>query len=163
MFDTGTKKATVETKFANGAPCNTAVSSYNSVADFVNEVRVIPPINMQTGSTSTNSGSCGSGTGSNTFSYDGQGRLTAITPNTGSATTYTAWDSSGRPTAGTIGGNIITVVYNDAARTQTQTQQGGVTTLTFDANGILTSSVLVQSGITTTTTFTTTATAIVCK
>jgi hypothetical protein len=42
-FDSSSRKATVNTNFANGAPCSTLVTSYNSVADFVDEVRVIPP------------------------------------------------------------------------------------------------------------------------
>jgi YD repeat-containing protein len=163
-FDSSSRQATVRTNFANGAPCNTAVSSYNSVADFVDEVHVIPPVNYQTGSTSTNSGACGNVTGSNTFTYDGQRRLVSITPNVGSPTTYTAWDSSGRPTAGSSGGQSITFVYNDSARSFTSTLPGNVvSTMTFDANGIPTSSVVASGGITTTTTFVTTSTAQVCK
>jgi hypothetical protein len=42
-FDSSSRTATVNTNFANGAPCSTLVTSYNSVADFVDEVRVIPP------------------------------------------------------------------------------------------------------------------------
>jgi hypothetical protein len=164
-FDASAKKVTVETKFANGTACNTAISSYNSVADFVDEVRVIPPVNLQTGSTSTNSGGCPGGSGSNTFTYDSQRRLTAIVPNTGNPTTYTAWDSSGRPTAGSSGGASISIAYDNAARTQTQTQTSpaATSTLSFDANGILTSSVVSSGGVTSTTTFTTTSTATVCK
>jgi YD repeat-containing protein len=52
--------------------------------------------------------------------------------------TFLAWDSSGRPTTGTIStGATLSYVYNDAARTSTGTSNPGnsVTTLTFDTNG----------------------------
>ncbi len=165
-YDAATRKVTVDTKFANGAPCSTGVTSYNSVADFVDEVKVIPGVFLATGTTSTNSGACGNVTGSLTYNYDSQRRLIGTTPSTGASTTYTAWDSFGRPTQGVVnGGGTITNVYDNAARTQTQTQtaSNAVTTLTFDANGIPVSSVIVQGGITSTTTFTTTSTATVCK
>lgn len=168
-FDTSTNKVTVQTKFANGAPCNTAISNYNSVADFVDEVRVNPPIDRQTGNSSTSSGQCGTGSGSSTFTYDSQRRLTAITSNLGVVTTYSAWDPSGRPTTGSLSnGTTITFVYDDAARTWTQTQvpatgTRSVSTETFDANGIPIKSVVVQGNVTTTTTFTTTSTAQVCR
>jgi YD repeat-containing protein len=168
-FDASTNRITVETKFANGAPCSTAISSYNSVADFVDEVRVNPPIDRQTGNSSTSSGQCGTGSGSATFTYDAQRRLTKITSNLGVVTAYSAWDASGRPTAGSLSnGTTITFVYDDAARTWTQTQvpttgTRSVSTETFDANGIPIKSVVVQGNVTTTTTFTTTSTAQVCR
>jgi YD repeat-containing protein len=167
-FDSSTKKATVQTTFANGAPCNTNVIAYNSVADFVDEVRVIPPVSLFASSVSTNSGSCGTSTATTVNMYDSQRRVVQITNGTSSVTTYTAWDSSGRPTAGsTSGGGTLTLAYDDAARTVKTTQtQGGtqsVSTLTFDANGAQTSIVLVEGNVTTTTTFTNTGTAQVCK
>jgi YD repeat-containing protein len=165
-FDTSTRKATVETKFANGAPCSTGVTSYNSVADFVDEVRVIPGVFLATGTTNMNSGACGTAGGSLTYTYDSQRRLISTTTSAGAGTTYTAWDSSGRPTAGTTStGGTITNVYDDAARTQTQTQlpQNAVSTLSFDPNGIQSGIVVVEAGVTSTTTFTTTATATVCQ
>jgi YD repeat-containing protein len=63
---------------------------------------------------------------------------------------YSAWDGSGRPTAGVIvGGPAETYTYNDAARTTTlvQASAGQVTTTvyTYDANGNLVSAV-VNSG-----------------
>ena len=136
------------------------------VADFVDEVRVIPPVSRAIDAVNTNSGSCGTGTFTTTYAYDSQRRVVQITNGTSAATTYTAWDESGRPTAGTTGGNGLSLVYNDAARTVTTTQSGSqpsVSTLSFDANGAQTQIVLVQSGITTTTSFTNTATATVCK
>ena len=167
-FDRSARKATVQTNFASGAPCSTNVVSYNSVADFVDEVRVIPPISLATTAVNTNSGACGAGTATTTYVYDSQRRVTQLTNGTSATTTYTAWDSSGRPTAGTSGGATLSLVYDDGARTYTTTQSppGGtqsVSTLSFDANGAQTKIVLVQGGVTTTTTFTNLATATVCK
>jgi YD repeat-containing protein len=168
-FDSSSRKATVNTNFANGSPCSTLVTSYNSVADFVDEVRVIPPVSLATGAVNTNSGACGAVTASTIYTYDSQRRVTQISNSAGGVITYTAWDSSGRPTTGTMsGGGTISIVYDDAARswTETQTQSNGtrsVGTLTFDANGAQIRNVVVQGNVTTTTTFSNTATATVCK
>jgi len=167
-FDASTRKATVQTNFANGAPCSTNVVSYNSVADFVDEVRVIPPVSLAIRADGTNSGQCGSGTGTTVYVYDSQRRVTQITNGTSAVTTYTAWDNSGRPTSGTSGALNLSLVYNDPGRSYvvTTTQANtpvSTSTLSFDANGNQTSIVLVQGNVTTTTTFTTTATAQACK
>ena len=168
-FDSSTKKSTVTTVFTNGALCSVLVTSYNSVADFVDEVRVIPGVFLSTANVNTNSGACGTGTASNTFTYDAQRRLTQVTNTAGGVTTYTAWDSAGRPTTGsTNGGLSITSAYDDAARTVTQTQVASngtrtVSTQTFDADGAQLRMVVVEGNVTTTTTFTNTTTAKVCK
>jgi YD repeat-containing protein len=152
--------------FANGAPCTTSVNTYRSTADFVDEVRVVPGLLMQTATTTTNTGACGSGTTSVAYTYDAQRRLTAFSSGA-STTTYTAWDTSGRPTTGSFPGTTITNVYNDTARTWTQTQVTGAststTTTTFDANGAQLTIVNVTGSTQSTTTFTNTATAQVCK
>src|SRR5262245_33468305 len=122
-FDPGSRTATVRTNFATGAPCSTLVSNYNSVADFVDEVSVIPPIFRTTNTVNTNSGSCGSTVVTQTFTYDSQRRLTQITNSANGVLTYTAWDSSGRPTTGTSNGTLqISIVYNDAGRAWSETQ-----------------------------------------
>jgi YD repeat-containing protein len=167
-FNTGASQATIMIRFANGALCSTAVHTYNSVADFVDEVRVVPPLSLVRSTTTTNSGGCGSSSATVTSTYDGQRRLTQLSGPTGT-TTYTAWDASGRPTTGTFpGGGSIANVYNDAARTVTQTQTAPntpntVTIMTFDANGAQTLVVATTGSVTSTTTFTNTATATVCK
>ncbi|MGH9387215.1 MAG: hypothetical protein ACRD2N_23340 [Vicinamibacterales bacterium] len=172
-FNTSTNQSTVTTLFANGTPCTTTVGTYRSTADFVDEVRVVPSVTLQTASTTTNTGTCGSGTSNVTFTYDSQRRLTAFT-STGAGivagtTTYTAWDSSGRPTTGSFPGTTITNVYNDAARTLTQTQTpatGGatsVTAVTFDANGIQLMVVNTTGAAVSTTRFTITSTERVCR
>jgi YD repeat-containing protein len=165
-FNPSTSTSTVTTAFVSGAPCTTSVSAYRSVADFVDEVRVIPGVMLQTSTTTTNTGACGSGMSVATFTYDAQRRLTSIASG-GSMTTYTAWDGAGRPTAGSFPGTTIANVYNEATRTWTQTQTTGAsvstTTITYDANGNQLMVVNTTGPIVTTTTFTNTATAQVCK
>jgi YD repeat-containing protein len=165
-FNTSANQSTVTTNFVPGGLCTTTVNTYRSTADFVDEVRVIPGLLMQTGTLTTNGPACGSGTSAVAYTYDSLRRLTSFSSG-GSATTYTAWDASGRPTAGSFAGTTISNVYNDAARTTTQTQTMGgtvsTTTSTFDANGIQLTVVNTTAGITSTTTFTNTSTAQVCK
>jgi hypothetical protein len=169
-FNTSNNTSTITTMSATGAPCTTSVSSYRSKDDFVDEVRVIPGVLMQTSTTTTNSGGCGSATSTVNYSYDSQRRLTSFTTSVfgvSNTTTYTAWDSSGRPTAGSFPGTTIQNVYDDAARTLTQTQTTGGsssrTVTTVDANGNQLSVVATSGSVTSTTTFTNTATAQVCK
>jgi hypothetical protein len=170
-FSTSNNTLTITTMSANGNPCTTSVSTYRSRDDFVDEVRVIPGVLMQTTTTTTNSGGCGSGTSTVNYTYDSQRRLTSFTTSAlgvSGTTTYTAWDSSGRPTAGSFPGTTISNVYDDAARTMTQTQtpsSGGssTTVTTVDANGNQVSVVVRSGPVTTTTTFANTATAQVCK
>jgi len=169
VFDPTTAKSTVTTLFPNGSPCSTTVSSYRSTADFVDEVRVVPGVTLALTAVTTTSGGCGSSTGTVTFSYDAQRRLTQFA-SIGGTTTYTAWDSSGRPTVGaTNTGASIANVYDDVFRTLTQTQINGgtrsVSTQSFDANGIQTRVVVSDAtgATTSTTTFTNSSTATVCK
>jgi hypothetical protein len=167
-FNASTNQATITISFGGGGLCSTAVHSYRSVADFVDEVRVVPPVPLVLSTTTTNSGSCGSGTATATNTYDAQRRLMQIS-SVGGTITYTAWDTSNRPTTGTMStGGTITNVYNDPARTITQTQvSGGVTTVTtmsYDSNGAQTMVVVTISGaVVTTTTFNNTATAQICS
>jgi YD repeat-containing protein len=169
-FDTSKKQLTELIKSASGALCTTAVFNYASIADFVDEVRVIPGVTLAVSNTQTNSAACGSGSGTVTFSYDSMRRLTGFS-NPGGTTTYTAWDSSGRPTAGvTSTGTTISTVYDDMARalTQTLTTAAGVKTVSvqsFDANGNQTTVVeLDASGVPKSTlTYNIMSTAQVCK
>ncbi len=169
-FDTSKLTYTVMEQFTNGSTCSTAVSSYNSVGDFVDETSVNPGRMLSTGTTGTNNGQCGSGSGgSSTNSYDSQRRILKVVRSDGSVTTYTAWDSQGRPTSSTDSGGVtITYVYDDNAHTLSTTSTlHGVPTATsletYDANGNVTSLAVTTAGITTTTTFNNTATAQVCK
>ena len=147
---------------ANTGMCQSSVSwltSYGSVADFVNEVSVIPP-KMRWASQSgmaTYSGPspCTNRTSAatTTNSYDSQGKLAtsmSTGPNSGSlvATSpgnndvYTAWDVLGRPTAYRpfdYSAATIRIAYDDSARTRsTQYFTSRTTTVdTFDSNGNL--------------------------
>jgi len=175
-FDPATKRLT------SGAGGYTA---YNSVADFVDETSVIPPV------TKAASGADSTGVSTTTYTYDGAGRLTDETtsdPIITSAFTYTAWDGAGRPTAGswimtikaTAGtcGNALTMTYNNASRQSvmnyaalagyTTCFSGGVTTgssiVDYDANGNTTKVVSTANTVVIgTMTYTTNSTSTVCK
>jgi hypothetical protein len=85
---------------------------------------VIPGLTMQTSTTTTSGGGCDSGTETVNNVYDSQRRLVSSTTG-GVVTTYTAWDSVGRPTAGSYPGTTIANTYNDLTRTWVKTQTGG--------------------------------------
>jgi len=169
-FNTITNELTVNILDAS-TTCTTNVYRYQSRADFIDEVSVIPPLNLLTSQTTTTVSACGGLPGSVLevrYTYDvPQRRLTQVFfVQTGGSTTYTAWDSFGRPTTGTFSnGGSVTFVYDNAARTATQTQvfPGSTTVSTgfYDANGGLMRTV-VNPGAQTTT-YTPTATTTVCK
>jgi hypothetical protein len=112
------------------------------VADIVDEIAVIPPLTYMLRAAGTQTGNPTPGTVTNSF--DANRRITK-TVNTSaggeSTTTYSAWDSAGRPTeAHDVGkgfSNRRSVTYDDAARTRTTLVNGGPlrTVETFDANG----------------------------
>ena len=164
-FNASANTATVTVALANEGLCSTSESRYRSTEDFVDEVRVIPGLTMQTSTTTTFSGACDSGTATVDHVYDSQRRLVSSTTR-GDTTTYTVWDSAGRPTAGSSPGTTIENTYDNSTRTvQTQTRGAATstTTVTYDGNGAQTSIVYTAGGVTTTTTFNTTATGQVCK
>jgi YD repeat-containing protein len=114
---------------------------YNSVADFVDEVRSVPPIaRIQTQSRRYTSGS-----GPNaqiTYEYDATRRQTRLSTNMGGnllVTTYSAWDPIGRPTAVKVSSAASTFnlqyKYDDALRVMTITGPAGVQVQTYDADG----------------------------
>lgn len=168
LFNASTRTSTITSVLANGNTCSTSVSSYSSVADFVDEVRVIPGVSLQTSTTNTNGAGCGGSTATVQYTYDAQKRLVSFGSG-GSLTTYSAWDSAGRPTLGGFPGTTIANAYDDATRTwvQTQTQTAGgspsTTTTTFDANGNQLKVVTLSGNTTITTTYATSSTARVCK
>ena len=117
----------------------TSVTTHATREDVVDEVKVVPPRLLARGTTTTIAGANRS-TSTATNTYDSQRRLlttTSVESGSGRTTTtrYTAWDTAGRPTAGTTGASSFTHVYNDAARTQTSMSSGVSCTNTFDANG----------------------------
>jgi hypothetical protein len=139
----------------------TLTTTYRSTQEFVDEVEVIPPLTLSTGS---------SASGGTTFvvtnNYDSQRRLTGSThASAGSTviTTYTSWDAAGRPTAGASSANgPIAIAYNDSTRTAVTTLTIGTQTATFDTNGNPTFVVQNYANGTTTMTTTVQATAQVC-
>jgi hypothetical protein len=133
--------------------------------DVVDEIAVVPPLQRSLSTTTTVSGGTSS-TGTSTHSYDGQRRLTQTMATSqvagqtvSSTTTYTAWDSAGRPTAGsTVVAGFTTAInytYDNATRTQSTTTNGVTCSQTFDANGIPTTGTCSNGASTTFTTLTT--------
>jgi hypothetical protein len=121
-----------------------SVTRHATRGDVVDEVSVIPPLNRALGTTTTITGAGPTTTNTATLGQDGQRRLvsiTAVSQPSGqtTTTTYTAWDSAGRPTAGTVvgAGQPIgqTFSYDNASRTQTSASSGVTCTQTFDQNG----------------------------
>jgi YD repeat-containing protein len=122
-----------------------SVTRHATRGDVVDEVSVIPPLNRSLGTTTTTSGTrVSSSTCTSTHEYDAQKRLlsTRSTSQPGGQTTtitYTAWDSAGRPTSGTSTGGRQSLpqsfTYDNATRTQTNTNAGVTCTQTFDVNG----------------------------
>lgn len=159
-----------------------SVATYQSVSDFVDEGRALGRTLVRTVRNTTSSvggPACGPTTtsGTITYNYDAQGRLISD-----GNVTYTAWDSSGRPTTGTappVSGATcspltVNISYNDAARSMTVIneftscvlgRQVATSVLTYDSDAIqLTSRTTVAgSNAATTQTLTTLATAQVCK
>lgn len=118
----------------------TYTDKYNSVEDFIDEVRVVPPIaRIQKQSRRYN------GPGPNAeiaYEYDGARRQTRLSTNmTGNllVTTYSAWDPKGRPTAAIVSSKASTINlqyrYDDAARTMTTMGPAGNQVDTYDADG----------------------------
>ena len=109
-----------------------------------------------------------------TNSYDSTNRRTGFDTKTGQyliSTRYSAWDSSGRPTAGTMtgptGNSTVTFSYDEKglSQTQTTTTQGLVNTITttYDQFGNPRSgSSTITRGASSTTTYTSQSTAKLC-
>ena len=117
------------------------IDKYKSVDDFVDEIRVVPPIaRIQTQSRRYISGS-----GSNmtlAYDYDATRRQTHLSTNVGGnllVTTYGDWDPLGRPTTATVSSRASTFTlrykYDDKLRTMTNTGPAGTQIYTYDADG----------------------------
>jgi hypothetical protein len=131
--------------------------SYNSVADFVNESKVVGKFLLTSRAQEWVSmpTSCAGPTvpGTTTYTYDSsQRQVQSVAVNMTGANSnvtyaYSAWDAEGRPTAGTVsiaGGPAFpaTVVYDDVGRTITITAGGGqpggsINIISLDADGNL--------------------------
>lgn len=155
------------------------VSTWRSVEDFIGEViRLKPPADLAnnpngpvfdvvpplTRSVSTTGNGAIALDKQNT--YDTSNRLTGFTTRSAGGTItvrYTAWDATGRPTAGTMQGpgqsSTLSIAYDDKALTQTETTTTrnltSVMTYQYDQSGNMrgtTSSITGGQGSTTTVT-----------
>jgi hypothetical protein len=138
-------------------------SRFASRADIVDETAVNPPRTLSSGTTTVMTVNGVPFTITTTNTFDGQRRLTSTQSNGGvgigtisSTTTYTAWDSSGRPTAGTLalspGGTFsVSIAYDAGNRTATRNSGLNVCTQTHDANGNITREVCTGTSPSTTT------------
>lgn len=160
---------------------------YDSVADFVDETAVMGRALHRRVERCTTS-SCPVGLAEvDELTYDNQRRVATLThfvlgaPLT--AETYSAWDTQGRPTAGTMsqpqpGGCVfpISLGYNDAARTVTVAPGGPISgilcqvlasgvpaTRSYDADGNLISETATAGGTSTTATHSIISTNRLCK
>ena len=131
------------------------LTNYRSVADFVEEVSVIPPRTRWLSQSVTSTGSgpspCANGTSAatTTNSYDSQGRLARSTGGVtsvvapyllGNNNVYTAWDVFGRPTAYPpleYSAALVQISYDDSARIRATRYfiTPTTTTDTFDSDG----------------------------
>lgn len=178
QHDRATSTSTCTNTYSDSGGTSTStvsVTTFASLADVIDEVKVIPPRRRSLRTDTTATEARGSFTSSVVNTYDQQNRLVqevGESPGGPFTTTYTGWDEAGRPTAGTTvtRGNInaLTLAYDDAQRTVTTTVDTGlqrlVCVLTFDANGNpAATSCRAPGGITNGSTTTTTATAKICR
>jgi hypothetical protein len=179
QYDKATNQSTCTNKYADSVGTSTttvSVTTFASLADAVDEIKVIPPRRRSLRTDTTATGPRGSTTSSLVNTYDRQNRLVEeVGESSGGGTfltTYTSWDQAGRPTAGktVTRGNInsLTLSYDDAARTMTTTTDTGmqklICTLTFDVNGNSAATACKgPGGITSGSTTSTTATEKICR
>jgi hypothetical protein len=178
-YDRTTNKATCTNRYTDSHGTKTtsvSVTTYESLADAIDEVRVVPPLRKSMRTDTTVKSGRGTTTSSLVNTYDRQKRLVqevgTATASAKFTTTYTSWDKAGRPTAGrTVHPgvtNSLTITYNDATRTQTTTSTAGglriSCDLTFDANGNPVSTTCVGSAASSSSSTTrTTATERICR
>jgi hypothetical protein len=149
-FNTGSNEAICQGNFtdSHGGPGTaTQTSRFASRADLVDEASTNPPRNLSLGTTTAITTGGATFTITATHSYDSQRRLVATTisnppPLGQTVMSFSAWDGSGRPTAGTIslspGGTFpLSNSYNDANRSVTRNSGLNVCTVTHDGNGIM--------------------------
>jgi len=137
-FNASTNQLTTTGTVTSSIGCSgpfTSTVTYPSVAAFVAEVGVIPPLHRKI-HIERSANACGARAAAFVFTYDAQNRVTQF-----GSTSYTAWDSLGRPIAGTVragAGISVSLAYDNAARKTTLTLGGNpasATVTTFDANG----------------------------
>jgi YD repeat-containing protein len=177
-FDRQAFRGTCTNEYSDGRGTSngstTFVTTYASIGEFLDEVRVVPPLFKALKSNATTTGPAGR-TSETTYTYDSQGRLTKeATEGAPASTTYTEWDQAGRPTkvqdVGRGFNNTRDVSFDDAQRTRTTrvtpAERGQVvmTTIeTFDADGNPIRQVATAGPSTTTTTITINRTQRICR
>ena len=147
-FNTGSNDAICQGSFtdSDGGPGTvTQTSRFASRADLVDEASTNPPRNLSLGTTTAITVSDATFTITAAHSYDSQRRLVATTisnppPLGQTVMTFSAWDGSGRPTAGTISlspGGTFPLQYSYDAGNRSVTRDSGlnVCTVTHDGNG----------------------------
>ena len=147
-----------------GSGTLTQTSRFSSRADIVDEVAVNPPLARSLGTTTVTVLGGVSLTTTATNTYDSQQRLTSTQtvtpiPVVGQITTtmtFNAWDTSGRPTGGSItlspgGTNPISYTYDATNRTATRNLGLNTCTVTYDPNGNITREVCTGTQPSTTT------------
>lgn len=151
-FNTGTNEAVCQMTFTDsqrGSGTGTQSTRFASRNDVIDEVAVIPPLSRALGTTTVTSVAGLSVTTTATHTYDAQRRLLATAVVTtvpfagllSTNTSYSAWDGSGRPTAGATtgdGASGVSISYDNGSRTATQNRGLNTCTQTYDQNGILT-------------------------
>jgi YD repeat-containing protein len=147
----------------------TIVTAYASVADLIDEARVVPPLRRALSTTSVQKGSTGTTTTRLVNRYDAQGRLVSEASGQES-TVYGGWDSAGRPTTARAtfagGTSTRTMAYGDhQVLITTPTPQGPIscTQVFDDAGNERSSNCLGPAGSATSSTTTITATAQICR
>jgi hypothetical protein len=179
QFDKATTKSTCTNQYSDSVGTKTttvSVTTFASLAEAIDEIKVIPPRRRSVRTDTTTTGDRGSLTSSLVNTFDRENRLVQETGESSGGgtfmTTYTSWDEAGRPTAGkTVSrGNInaLTLAYDGSARTLTTTTDTGlqklVCVLTFDADGNpAASSCRGPGGMTNGSVTTTTATEKICR
>jgi YD repeat-containing protein len=146
-YNKSTNEATCTSEYSDTlgtSSVSTSVTTFKSLDDFLAEVQVSPPLRRSTQTVTTTRGKSGLTKATVTYNYDALKRVTREILAGGSTTTWTSWDGSGRPAAGStaVKGGIrttISVKYDDASRSFTRTEGGAgqsmTCTMTFDANG----------------------------
>jgi YD repeat-containing protein len=146
--NTGTNDIVCNSNFVDsqGGPGTlTQTSRFASRADIVDEVAVNPPLARSLGTTTVTTAGGFSLTATATNSYDSQRRLTSVAVVTSpvplsTTFTYSAWDASGRPTAGTFAispgpNGSVSIAYDNANRTVTRNDGLNTCIQTYDPNG----------------------------
>lgn len=177
-FDRTAHKATCTNQYVDAERVSTtsvSVTTFASLDDMLDEVRVVPPVRRSLRTETTVKDRQGTATTTLVNTYDRQNRLVkevgASSRGTKYTTTYTNWDSAGRPTAGATvhptGRNTLALSYRDAPPTLTTATSGLGLHLTcsqiFDKNGNPVSSSCGGNSANSRTTMAITATETVCR